>query len=210
MKGLIVVNDNYTYDGEIIHNKPHGYGTYQYDNGDKYVGQSQFGKIDGFGKYYYASGSTYVGYFSYDEFHGIGTYENDTIITKGSWRKDFKHGNFITTDKINKITFSQLWIKNVLKKSVETQYIAPDLLRTTLDNPIKQPKKIQKGYHGKTSMLCIGCATKPVNSVNSACGHVCMCYECLSKCDRCPICRSNMEIIVKLIISVTPENLKLV
>lgn len=205
MSGILVLSNNYTYDGEIYYNKPHGYGTYQYENGDRYIGQNQFGKKDGFGKYYFNNGASYEGYFSYDDFHGIGTYENATYITKGSWRRDLKHGTFITTNKLTETTMLQLWLKNQLKKEEPHQYVQPSALKTIKDNPHKLPKKTQKGYHGSTAYYCIGCTSKPVAAANASCGHVCMCYECLAKCEKCPICRCTIDKVVRLIISVNAE-----
>jgi hypothetical protein len=200
MKGILVLSNNYTYEGDILYNEPHGFGSFHYTNGDRYVGQCQFGRSDGYGTYYYKSGATYIGYFSFGKFHGVGTFEDSKNITKGSWRLDRKHGHFIKTNKIEQTTVRQLWIKHRIRKEETIQYIPPNALKTTAKNPNKQPKTLQITYKG-THIMCIGCSSNPVSACNPQCGHVCMCYDCLNKCDKCPICRCGMEQPIKLFIS---------
>jgi hypothetical protein len=200
MKGILTLSNNYTYEGDILYNEPHGYGVFFYANGDRYVGQCQFGRSDGFGTYYYKTGDVYSGYFSYGKFHGVGTFEDTINITKGSWRLDRKHGNFIRTNKIEQITIRQLWLKNKLQHEELIQYIPKESLATIAKNPNKQPKKMQISYKGKQTM-CIGCLTNPISACNPRCGHVCMCYDCLTKCEKCPICRCSMDKPIKLFIS---------
>lgn len=200
MNGVLILSNNYTYEGSILHNEPHGYGIFYYNNGDRYIGQCQFGRSDGYGTYYYKSGAMYQGYFSYGKFHGIGTYEDAKNITKGSWRSDNKHGHFIKTNKLEQVSSRQLWLKHKMKHEERIEYIQPDALRTVKENPNKKPKKYQVKYHGSPHK-CIGCMDKPITATNSACGHVCMCYECLIKCNKCPICRCEMEKVVQLYVS---------
>jgi hypothetical protein len=199
MHGIILLKSNYTYEGSIISGDPHGKGIFTYANGDKYTGECKFGKPDGFGNYIYKSGATYNGFFSYGRLHGVGTFEDKKNIYKGSWRCDRKHGIFYRTNKINFSTYLQRWIKGKLNIGNYIQYIQPNALKTTKINPIKKPKKYQISYKG-IDRKCIGCYNKPTNSTNDACGHVTMCFECLSKCDRCPICRAPIGNIIKLYI----------
>ena len=200
MNGIILENSNYTYEGNIINNEAHGKGVFYYTNGDKYIGECKFGKLDGFGEYHYKSGSIYTGFFSFGKIHGIGTYEDSTNIYKGSWRNDKKHGMFFRTQKIRNETYLQKWNKGKLISFTKTQYIQPEALRTARENPLKQPKKYQITYKGNEKK-CIGCYDKPTNSTNDVCGHVAMCHDCLSKCDRCPICRAPIGNIIRLYIS---------
>jgi len=51
-----------------------GFGTYTYQNGDKYVGEFKNGKADGLGKFLLQSGDTYVGEVKDDDLNGQGTY----------------------------------------------------------------------------------------------------------------------------------------
>ncbi len=201
MKYILILSNNYTYEGTIQHNEPHGYGTFMYVNGDKYTGYCAFGRSDGFGKYTFSNGNTYVGYFSAGKLHGIGTYDTKTKISKGQWRHDKKHGNFLETDKSTCKTTRQIWIKDKLKMEEPTQYIAPECLDTTKDNPRKSQKKRQVSYKA-VEKKCLGCGEMPMNSTIANCGHVCMCYECLEKCeDKCPICRGPIDQIIKLYVS---------
>ena len=51
-----------------------GYGTYVYDNGDRYTGNWSNGKLHGQGTYTFADGEKYVGEFSNSKRHGYGVY----------------------------------------------------------------------------------------------------------------------------------------
>lgn len=200
MNGIILLNANYTYEGNIVDNEAHGKGVFRYANNDKYIGECKFGKLDGFGKYFYKSGAIYTGFFSYGKMHGIGTFEDQVNIYKGQWRNDKKHGLFYRTQKSLFQTFIQKYNRGKLIKSEICQYIQPSALQTSKVNPIKSQKKYQVYYKGNEKK-CMGCSDKPSNSTNVSCGHVIMCYDCLSKCDRCPICRAPTEHIIKLFIS---------
>lgn len=200
MKGIILLKSNYTYEGDIVDDEPHGIGTFEYANGDRYQGECKHGKPDGYGTYYFKSGSRYIGFFSYGRLNGIGTYEDDRNIYKGTWRSDKKHGFFYRTNKIKFDTYMQKWIKNKLINNYQIQYIQPDALRTLKTNPNKKQKKYQISYKGKNKQ-CIGCYENSTNATNNKCGHVVMCYECLEKCESCPICRSPIETVIKLFIS---------
>lgn len=201
MKGTLILSNNYTYEGDIQHQEPHGYGVFNYANGHRYVGYCLLGRPDGYGTYYFNDDTKYVGYFSYGKFHGIGTYESKNIICKGHWRNDHRHGYFLETKKIPCITTRQLWYKNKLSAEETIQYIQPSALQTTKENPVKKPKKLQISYKANDKK-CIACHKANQNATIVNCGHVCMCYDCLHKCgDKCPICRGPIDKIVKLFVS---------
>lgn len=199
MRGKIITNI-YTYVGDIQENLSHGKGTYNFTNGDKYVGESKNDKIDGFGTYEFANKSKYTGFFTYGLFNGMGTYENNKIITKGTWRLDMKHGIFIKTYKEKFKTFAQKWESDELIESKEIQYTNPDLLYTTRENPKNSPKIKGIKFKG-VEKKCIGCYQSTVSACMVRCGHVAMCYDCLNKCDCCPICRAPKSKILHLYIS---------
>lgn len=199
MKGVIILESQYTYEGDIIDNEAHGQGVFVYENGDKYLGGCKFGKHDGFGIYIYKSKSTYTGFFSAGKIHGIGTFEDKKNIYKGIWCHDRKHGMFYKTNKLEYKTYLQKWIKNKLINSVEIQYIQPTALRTVKHLSSKR-KKYQKQFRG-VEKKCIGCYSNPTNCANIICGHVIMCEGCLNKCDKCPICRAPITQIIRLFIS---------
>ena len=200
MYGIILLKSNYTSEGGIIDGDPHGKGIFQYANGDRYVGECQYGKPDGFGTYTYRSGATYTGFFSYGRLHGVGTFEDKKNIYKGIWRGDRKHGMFYRTRKADCVTYMQKWQKGKLVSGVQVQYIQPVALETTKINPSKRPKKYQRSFKG-VMKKCIACCDAPMNSTNDRCGHVVMCDTCLVKCDRCPICRVPIQNIIKLFVS---------
>lgn len=200
LQGVFLSRSNFTYEGSILNNEPHGKGTFIYANNDKYIGDCKFGKFDGFGIYEYSNGAKYTGFFSYGRFHGIGTFEDDVNVYKGTWRNDRKHGQFIKTCKETFETYQQQWRKGRLQSSTKIQYIQPLALLTIRNNPRNLPKKQQVRYKN-TSKKCIGCCDNDTNATNSSCGHVAMCHVCLLKCDSCPICRAPIDTIIKLFLS---------
>ena len=77
--------------------KEHGYGTFTFADGDKYVGEYKNSKRDGNGTYTYASGSNngdkYVGEWKNDNMDGTGTYTwagGEKYV--GPWKNDERHG----------------------------------------------------------------------------------------------------------------------
>ena len=60
--------------------------TIDYDNGDRYLGESRDGKADGLGIYYYANGDFWFGQFSNGQRNGFGClFANDYTLTAGQW-----------------------------------------------------------------------------------------------------------------------------
>lgn len=200
MNGIVILTENYTYEGNIFNKHPHGHGKFQYANGDKYIGHCHLGKPDGFGKYIYVNGSTYVGFFTAGKFSGVGTFEDNKNIYKGTWRNDNRHGSFYKTNKITFQSFKQLWIKGKLMSNIPIQYIPPVALQTTKDNPLKKPKVYQTAFKG-VEKLCMACMENPTNATNIRCGHVVMCHQCLSRVSKCPVCRAPIQNILKLFVS---------
>jgi hypothetical protein len=197
MRGIILVRSTYTYEGDIIGDEPHGKGRFDYANGDRYIGECKLSKPDGYGVYYYKSGAKYTGFFSDGKIHGIGTFEDSKNVYKGSWRNDRKHGMFWRTQKLRYQTYLQKWKRGKLISFIERQYIRPECLQTTKQNPIKKQKTMQIAYKAREK-TCIACCAKPTDAVNTGCGHVAVCYDCLLKCDRCPICRCPIKELIRL------------
>jgi len=66
-----------------------GYGTYDWSNGDKYIGEHKNGLGHGIGTYTYPSGTKYVGAFKDGLYNGQGTYTiADGTVYKGLWKND--------------------------------------------------------------------------------------------------------------------------
>ena len=86
-------NNGY-YDGDVNYSgKEHGYGTFVWNSGDKYIGYFSDGKFSGQGSYYYANGNRYVGSWSNDLKNGKGTfYFSDGYSYSGDWVNDTRHG----------------------------------------------------------------------------------------------------------------------
>ena len=81
------------YVGEWKDDKRHGYGTNTYAEGEKYVGEYKDGKKHGQGTYTYAEGDKYVGEYKDGKAHGQGTYtyaSDDKYV--GEYKDGKKHG----------------------------------------------------------------------------------------------------------------------
>ena len=90
-KGTRVPEDHY--DGELKGNKPHGYGTYIFANGEKYIGYWKNAERSGEGTYTYPDGEEYVGEWANDCRHGQGTYTfADGEKYVGEWKNGEKSG----------------------------------------------------------------------------------------------------------------------
>jgi len=96
-----------TYTGPLLDNgdgqrHAHGFGTRVYSNGDKYVGQFEYGYMDGEGTYTFANGNVEKGHFRHGELEGEGT---NTLangdVTKGQWRHDYLYTGQSTTTNPN-------------------------------------------------------------------------------------------------------------
>ena len=72
--GTWTYDDGQKYVGDWKDDKRHGQGTYTYVDGAKYVGEHKDDKFHGQGTYTWADGTKYVGEYKDSEFHGQGTY----------------------------------------------------------------------------------------------------------------------------------------
>jgi len=80
--------------GCISGNCDNGYGTFVWDNGDRYTGDWKNGMLDGFGTYYYNNGAKYIGEYKQNSMTGKGTYTwvNGDKYT-GDWVNAKRQGN---------------------------------------------------------------------------------------------------------------------
>ena len=83
--------------GNFKNDLPHGQGTYQYKNGDLYVGEWAEGKRNGKGSYAHSVGDwetdLYVGDFKNDQKDGYGIYTyTDGVRYIGEFKNDLKDG----------------------------------------------------------------------------------------------------------------------
>ena len=83
--------DNGYYDGDVNNNNErHGYGTFVWKNGDKYVGEWRNDEMNGRGRYTWNDGGYYEGDFKDNKFNGWGTVEEIGCQYTGEWRDDKK------------------------------------------------------------------------------------------------------------------------
>jgi hypothetical protein len=74
------------------------WGTYNLENGNKYVGEFQNGKRNGQGTLTYVHGDKYVGEFRDDDYNGQGTFTfADGGGFTGEWKDDKPNGRGIET-----------------------------------------------------------------------------------------------------------------
>ncbi|MHC4270585.1 MAG: hypothetical protein ACYSTS_19315 [Planctomycetota bacterium] len=67
----------------------HGQDTYNWPNGDKYVGEWKDGQKNGQGTYTWSNGNTYVGVWRDDKRNGHGTWTlADGLKREGEWKND--------------------------------------------------------------------------------------------------------------------------
>ena len=85
------------YKGTLKSGTRHGFGTYYWNNGDRYEGNWKDGNYDGKGVFHYADGERFVGYWKDDKKHGEGTYYyKDGTSKKETWN----NGKLVTKEEI--------------------------------------------------------------------------------------------------------------
>jgi hypothetical protein len=91
------------YEGELIDGKIlNGYGTFYFENGNKYIGQFKVNKMDGNGTLYLKNKDKYIGEFKNGKKNGKGIYVfSNGIKLEGEWKKDKKIDDKIELKKLN-------------------------------------------------------------------------------------------------------------
>ncbi len=80
------------YYGEVLVDKPHGYGVFTSPEGVKYSGEWRDGKPHGKGKLSDKDGGVYEGAFKHGKRHGLGVYNyRDGSIYDGEWKEGKYH-----------------------------------------------------------------------------------------------------------------------
>jgi hypothetical protein len=73
------------------------------------------------------------------------------------------------------------------------------LNRQSPKSPCDKFRYINKYKPYENKELCVACLKNKKNSVTNKCGHLIMCYECLSKCNKkCPVCRVPFDMVLKI------------
>jgi len=84
---------HYTYVGQFIEGKKHGYGIETHVSSRKYDGYWECGLYHGNGSIYYETGSSYTGQFRHGLYDGHGTILNSDSSYTGQWSNGTRHGN---------------------------------------------------------------------------------------------------------------------
>ena len=100
-----------------------GYGTYLYDDGNKYVGENKNGLSHGQGTFIFANGNKYVGEFKNNNFSGQGTFTWKVSEWKGNkyvgeWKNNKFHGQGTYTHA-DGTTDSGIWENHTLVEASE-------------------------------------------------------------------------------------------
>lgn len=96
----------YDYEGEILNNEPHGFGTLVYEkSGSTYKGNYQKGERNGFGIYTFKSGNRYEGNWRNDKKHGFGKWYESGGHFEGNYINDLMHGQGKWIDSKGNIVF---------------------------------------------------------------------------------------------------------
>ena len=96
--GSYAYDNGNKYVGEWKDNQKTGQGTYTWKSGDIYVGEFKDDKSNGQGVLTYGSGDKYIGEFKNDSFYGQGTYTfKDGRVEEGNWKDGKLNGLGIVT-----------------------------------------------------------------------------------------------------------------
>lgn len=91
----------------------HGYGFYQYQNGDFYEGYFKFGDRSGTGEYVWADGSSFRGEWINDKKNGFGSFKHENYEFDGQWEDDnFVSGLIFKINNINKAEMQNILDSN--------------------------------------------------------------------------------------------------
>ena len=100
-KQVLNYSNGNRYEGEVVNNRPHGFGILYCANGNHYEGSWTDGRIQGKGTLYWANGNRYEGDWADDKRQGKGTfYWADGRRYEGDWADDKRQGKgtFYWTD----------------------------------------------------------------------------------------------------------------
>ena len=125
-----------------------------------------------------SNGHKYVGPFVADEksgSNGTMTYQNGDVYT-GMWLKDEKHGSGTFVEKRTGNTYTGGFQNGKRWGEGVTHWRVADEQRD----------------------MCQICYDEEVDALFYECGHVCACVECARQCDSCPICRKDINKVVKM------------
>ena len=134
-----------------------GYGTYLYDDGNKYVGESKNGLWHGQGTYTFASGSEYVGEWKNNKFHGQGTYTfADGAKYVGEYKNDERNGQGTFTFPDGSIKRG-IWENGELVEASEQVEVNTQQTNTDSEDSCSNIKNTTSySYYDSSSTLAIG------------------------------------------------------
>lgn len=138
-KGICVYNDGLMYEGNWVLNKEHGrgqlmtgdrqviysgdwldgfmhgYGTYNFSNGDQYVGDWREGNRHGRGDYTFVNGCRYTGEWKDNKRSGKGIFIwPDKSYYNGDWEQDQRHGRG-RLELANGFSYEGIWARNIIE-----------------------------------------------------------------------------------------------
>ena len=109
-----------------------GYGTYYFNNGDKYIGEFKNSQFNGYGSYFYSDGDKYIGEWKNGKYNGQGMHTYDGEIVNGIWRNDKlilrnnKDSTLFLSNK-NQVTSTSTKKKTETKKEIKNNITVSEL-----------------------------------------------------------------------------------
>lgn len=95
---------------------------------------------------------------------------------------------------------------NIIKNCIITINIRENKIIKLQEQIINIKKEINKlyrinsNYYTVEKNKCCVCLEQPSNFANNVCGHLCLCSNCVSQIEKCPICRQE-GLFIKIISS---------
>ena len=88
------ISQTYSYTGERLNGKKHGYGVQIWPDASRYEGMWENDQANGMGVLHHADGDIYEGNWLNDKAHGHGTYKHGNgALYVGDWYEDKQHGH---------------------------------------------------------------------------------------------------------------------
>jgi len=134
-------------------------------------------------------------------------YSNSTIkellVKIASLQLENEKLNLLLSTKEKK---SENYSDDILYKIINGQNLPQTLselrnVETTLKNVLAriEVKKVEVMVKIKDKICCL-CMDKQTNIAFSPCGHICVCFRCGEEINQCPLCRSKIQLKVKVFI----------
>lgn len=112
---LMTADRKLIYCGDWLDGHMHGFGVYNFGNGDVYKGDWKEGSRHGRGEYSFVNGCIYIGDWRDNKRHGKGKFIwPDNSFYEGDWENDLRHGRGVL-ELSNGFKYDGYWSRNVME-----------------------------------------------------------------------------------------------